>query len=565
MSEIQEIQDLRIAKEQGLGATLRCYLKYSGPGFLQSAITLGGGSLAGALFLGVIGGFEMLWVQLFAMIMGATMLAAIAYVTLTTGSSPFKGIREHVNPALAWGWLIASMMANMVWVLPQYALSYSSLKDNLMPGVLAGADSTSTQFIIALLVLGFSIFLASFYGRGGKGIKIYETILKVLVAVVVLCFFGVVLKLTLMGELPWGQIFSGYIPSPGQYFYPTETYQLALDNIQNEAARTWWTDQVVSAQRSRMIAAASAAVGINMTFLLPFSILSRKWNKECRGMAIFDLGFGMVIPFVLATSCIVIASATMFNGQSYDGLLKDVGGKMVVDESREDLAPQRKALSSQLDSRKATVQAPLEQQEVILSAMLIKRDNKDFAQALSSLLGDKFSNWFFGIGVLAMTLSTISLLMTINGFCLCEALGHEHGGKTHRIGTYLAATGIFWPFLWSGTSKAYLAITTSVFGYVLLPIAFLTFFLMMNSKRLMGEDRPKGGARLIWNLLMGVSLLITGLAAGDTAWGKTMSIGDFTFHPGRWLIGIFVVAVVWGHFHIKAKHNASSEAETASA
>ena len=74
--------------------------------FLQSAITLGGGSLAGALFLGVIGGFEMLWVQFFAMIMGAIMLAAIAYVTLTTGNSPFKGIRDHVNPVLAWGWLV---------------------------------------------------------------------------------------------------------------------------------------------------------------------------------------------------------------------------------------------------------------------------------------------------------------------------------------------------------------------------------------------------------------------------------------------------------------------------
>ena len=557
--EAVEIAAIKEAQAQGLGATVKCYLKYSGPGFLQSAITLGGGSLAGALFLGVIGGFEMLWVQLCAMVMGAIMLGAIAYVTLTTGSSPFKGIRDHVNPVLAWGWLIASMMANMVWVLPQYALSYSALNDNLLPGSIPNAGSAGTQFIIAIIVLGISLFLASFYGKGGRGIKIYETILKVLVAIVVLCFMGVVLKLTFMGELPWGNIFSGFIPSPGQYFHPTESYQVALDQIQNETAKSWWTEQVVEAQRSRMIAAASAAVGINMTFLLPFSLLSRKWNKDCRGLAVFDLGFGMVIPFVLATSCIVIASASMFNGEPYEGLLKQESGQWVIDESRTDLAGQQGALGAQLTSRHSSVSSKLEQSEMLLGAMLIKRDNKDFANSLSVLLGDKVANLFFGIGVLAMTLSTISLLMTIAGFCLCEALGHEHGGKTHKIGTWFAATGVFWPFLWNGSSKAYLAITTSIFGYVLLPIAFLTFFLMMNSKKLMGEDRPKGRSRVIWNVLMGISLLITGLAAGDTAWAKTMTIGDTSFYPGRWLIVIFVVGVIIGHFKAKKNHTLASD------
>ena len=42
------------AQAEGRASTLKAYLKLSGPGWLQSAITLGGGSLAGALFLGVI-------------------------------------------------------------------------------------------------------------------------------------------------------------------------------------------------------------------------------------------------------------------------------------------------------------------------------------------------------------------------------------------------------------------------------------------------------------------------------------------------------------------------------
>ena len=36
----------------------------------------------------------------------------------------------------------------------------------------------------------------------------------------------------------------------------------------------------------------------------------------------------------------------------------------------------------------------------------------------------------------------------------------------------------------------------------LLPIAYWTFFLMMNSKGLLGEHRPRGRKRVIWNTLM---------------------------------------------------------------
>ena len=101
----------------------KTFAKLSGPGWLQSAITLGGGSLAGALFLGVIGGYSILWVQLLAMILGVIMLCAISYITLSTGRSPFEAMRNEINPVLAWGWLIATLLANLVWALPQYSLA----------------------------------------------------------------------------------------------------------------------------------------------------------------------------------------------------------------------------------------------------------------------------------------------------------------------------------------------------------------------------------------------------------------------------------------------------------
>jgi hypothetical protein len=77
-------------QRQGGWTKVKAYTRLSGPGWLQSAITLGGGSLASALFLGVVGGYSVLWVQAGAIILGVIMLAAIGYVTLSTGESPSR-------------------------------------------------------------------------------------------------------------------------------------------------------------------------------------------------------------------------------------------------------------------------------------------------------------------------------------------------------------------------------------------------------------------------------------------------------------------------------------------
>ena len=79
-----EAQRLQIveAKKKGTLATLGVFTKFSGPGWMQSATTLGGGSLASALYLGVLGGLGFMWLQPIAMILGIIMLAGISYVTL---------------------------------------------------------------------------------------------------------------------------------------------------------------------------------------------------------------------------------------------------------------------------------------------------------------------------------------------------------------------------------------------------------------------------------------------------------------------------------------------------
>ena len=127
---------LSAAQAKGPISTLAAYLRLSGPGWLQSAITLGGGSLAGALYLGMTGGYSLLWVQLVAIFCGVVMLSAISYVTLSTGERPYRAMNEYINPVLGTAWILATILANMIYILPQFSLAYDALQTNLLPDMI---------------------------------------------------------------------------------------------------------------------------------------------------------------------------------------------------------------------------------------------------------------------------------------------------------------------------------------------------------------------------------------------------------------------------------------------
>ena len=529
------------------------YSKLSGPGWLQSAITLGGGSLGGALFLGVIGGFEMMWVQPFAMLMGVFLLAAISYVTLSIKQTPFQALRTQINPVLAWGWLLASQLANMIWVLPQYSLSYAALTDNLLPGLFESSkDDLATKYIVSFVILGLMLAI-NFLGSGkGRGYRLYENTLKVLVGIVVLSFFGVVIRLA--GSIDWGAVFTGLIPNFSLIWKPASAYETLVQAIPDANAREYWNNTVLSAQRDRMVAAAAAAVGINMTFLMPWALRTRGWGSAHRGLASFDLFTGMMIPFCLATGCVVITAASQFHGQPFEGLMSEQEGALVVHADNPKFGDWSKAMAA----RDAAVgDIPHADEEKKLAGMLIPRDTKQLATALEGLFGSSLvSQKVFGIGVLAMGISTISILMLISGFVACEVTGRPQNSMAFKVGTALAATGVLWPLLWSGSSRAYLAVVTSTFGYVLFPIAFLAFVFMINSRKVLGAHVPRGKKALAWNIPLLLSLGITGVAAGWTGWNKTLTITNgagkaATYPLGKWFNILFALLVVIGFFFPK--------------
>jgi Mn2+/Fe2+ NRAMP family transporter len=540
------------AQAQGTAATLGAFTKLSGPGWLQSAVTLGGGSLAGALFLGILGGTNLLWLQLMAITMGVVMLSAISYVTLSTGERPFRAINTHINPVLGWGWLIATCMANIIWAMPQFALCYAALQKNLIGPPLD--ESAPSKLIVSVILLSLAFTVVLMNGRQGAAAKAFDMFLKLLIAMVVICFVGVVIYLGLQGQLNWGKILSGFIPNLNQWSQPTGEVAQLLSTLP-QSVQDFWSGRVVSEQRSVMIGAAATAVGINMTFLMPYSMLSRGWDKPFRGLARFDLCTGMAIPYVLVTSCVVIAAATMFHAAADEAFLSSDVETMKTSSLFEKARPAFAARVADemgaeafdaLDENAQNLRiAQLDQNEKRVASSLVKRNAFQLSQALSPLLGERTANLIFGIGILGMGFSTIIILMLINGYAFCELLGKEQGGVPHFLGCLVAGvSGALWFEFWDGEAKLWLAILASSFGMMLLPIAYFTFFMMMNSKSLLGDEKPTGFSMLVWNVLMLLSVAGAVVAAA-------FAIYDKANHPvaGRAVIAvaaIYLVLVVLG-------------------
>ncbi|HQK78010.1 MAG TPA: hypothetical protein PKZ25_17580, partial [Candidatus Hydrogenedentes bacterium] len=200
------------ARKKGKGALTGAFVRLSGPGWLQSAITLGGGSLSSSMYLGILGGFAFLWLQPLAMVAGIIMLSAISYVTLSTDETPLKAINRHVNPVLGWGWLLASMTANIVWSIPQYSLGIASLRQNLFEGLLGenGALGGAGLYVAALIVLCIAMSASMLYSIGGKGAKTFDILVKCLVGTTVLCFVAVVVRLLMTGQIQFREIANGF-------------------------------------------------------------------------------------------------------------------------------------------------------------------------------------------------------------------------------------------------------------------------------------------------------------------------------------------------------------------
>lgn len=433
---MSEENDLRTLATEPLASRLRGYAKLSGPGYMQSAMTLGGGTVASCVLMGSMLGYELLWVQPVAIFLGAAVLASIAKQTTHTQEKPYGVFWRRLHPALALIWGISALVATVIWHFPQYSLSANGVTA-LLGGIgldLATLDPGprfAAQMFIGVAVLGLSAWVVSLYESGAAGLKVYEVAIKYLVWAIVMAFAIVAIA----SGIDFGRFFMGIT---------------GLSFIQRVMA-----EGLPDSTIRPIVGGLAAAVGINMVFLYPYSLLRKKWGPAHKEVAYFDLATGMVIPFLVATTFMIVATANTL-GPEPGGAGPGV------------------------------------------------RNILELVPVLGSTFGPGLALVLIGFGMLAVGVSTIITHMLASGFIGCEIFGRSDNARARRWFSFLPAIGIFgvaYPFPWA------MSVTASTLAYPLMPVAVICFIVLLNRKDYMGRERPEGLARLAWNLVLGFAVV----------------------------------------------------------
>ncbi len=297
LSVTDEVRQLESLAGQSWLRRFPAFLRLSGPGWLQGAMTLGGGSAITSLTIGGVYGYELLWVQPLSMLIGCIMLFALSHQTLSTGVAPFEAMRKHVHPGLAWAWAISALASSIIWGFSHYPLSAGMLEEIIAVGTgfslkdEGGSGRELYLFALAIAVWMLCACTAWNYGGGGRAVKWFENSIKLLSGMIILSFAWVVLSEALQGQIDWGAVVAGYIP------------------------RSLPTDE---AGVTTIMAALGTAVGINMTFIYGYTLLHRGWGRAHRQLSRYDIVIGLVVPYILVTSLMSIAAAGAFYGSDLD-------------------------------------------------------------------------------------------------------------------------------------------------------------------------------------------------------------------------------------------------------
>ena len=442
------------------------YIKRTGPGLLQSAMTLGAGSAVASVVAGVSFGYALLWVQPVAMFLGIMMFMAVGNVVLTTGERPYKSFGRELHVSIAFLWALGTVVASVIWHFPQYGLAAGAARDLAeMAGITctqgvgdATAITASGQAVswgVGLLILGIGILTTWNYGSGARGIRIYEWFLRSVIALVILSF-GFVVACT---GIDWPALFSGFF-----------TFQIPdVDGIETV-----------------ILGAIGASVGINMTFLYPYSLLAKGWGKHHKTLSRWDLGMSMFLPFVLVTSLVIIAMANTVHPKKLQEY------QLQVAEYQQQVA-----------AGTAVGDPP---------RMAIDRKMKpvDAAQALTGVMGQKAGRIIFDLGFIAMTCGAISVHMVVCGFTVCEMFGLQYTTRRYRMFTLVPVIGILGVIT---QTPFWMPIAASAICLTMLPIAYIAFFLMANKRSYIGDAVGHGWTRFVFNLLLLIAIAMATIGA----------------------------------------------------
>jgi len=464
----QEIADLQALESKPPLAKATGYIRRTGPGLLQSAMTLGAGSAVASVVAGVTFGYALLWVQPIAMFLGIMVFAAISNVVLTTGERPYKAVGRELHVTIAFLWALGTVVASVIWHFPQYGLAAGAARDLAdMAGVTVFDATTKTGFSTAgtavsfgvgLLILAIGILTTWNYGGNSRGIKIYEWFLRSVIALVIVCF-GIVVAFT---GIDWPALFKGFF-----------AFQIPK----------------VEGATIVILGAIGASVGINMTFLYPYSLLAKGWGKHHKTLSRWDLLMSMFLPFVLVTSLVIIAMANTVHDK--EGLAKHEAAVAAYEQQQAE------------GTLQTGHEPPVRQVDRSLKPV-------DAAQALTGVMGNTLGRLIFNLGFIAMTCGAISVHMVVCGFTVCEMFGLEYTTRRYRMFTLVPVIGILGVIT---QTPLWMPVAASAICLTMLPIAYIAFFLMNNKKSYLGDAVGHGWPRFVFNLLLLIGIAVATVGA----------------------------------------------------
>jgi len=430
----QEEEYLQQLETKPLLERIKGYFKLTGPAWLQSAMTLGAGSATASVVAGAFFGYQLLWVQPVAMFLGVCMLAALANITLTKGERAYLIVSREIHPAMAFLWALATVVSTVIWHFGQYALLGGAAWDLAnVAGVSGKGAEVVVRFGAGLLILAINIYMTWNYGSKSAGIRLYERFIRLVISLVMISFLVVVIVQATRGKVHLQDILKGFF-----------TFQIPKE----EGAAT------------TILGAIGAAVGINMTFLYPYSLLAKGWGKHHKGLARFDLVMSLFLPYVILTSLIIVGMASTLHQPPF-----------------------------------GTILGP----DVHMSGF----KPIDAARSLATVWGSSLGRIVFDLGFMGMACGAISAHMVCTGFTVCEMFGLEYTPKRYRLFTLVPAIGILGVMI---PSPIWLPVMASAIAFTMLPIAYLIFFILHNKRSYLGDAVGQGWRRLVFNFFLLIAL-----------------------------------------------------------
>lgn len=405
-----EIRQLEELEKKSFPVRFWGHLRISGPGFMDSALTLGAGTMTAAMLSGAIFGYKTMWLLWVSMGLGLFMMAAMARFTCRGG---FRIIdiqnRSH-------GWVVGSLMTALIGTAAvavifnygQYSLG-THLIESLTP-VIGFKFPRQVNWIVYMALT--SALILNYGQKGRRGIRLVENFMKLSIGIMLVCFGACLIVV----GVKWGAFFKGlFVP-----WLPSGVQGLDL-----------------------FIASSAAAIGVMDWVFFHYAGLARGWGRKHETQARFDIFIGLFLPFVLVNYLVI----GVFAGTLY----------------KQGLHPET---------------AP------------------ELAQALMPLLGQTWSQVMFYIGFLAVPITTTVGMSLACAMAIHEAFGWKPDTNSWRwrLSALLPQIGFLavWypnPIWLVIVIGAFLSLTNNIVGW--------SFYLLLNDKRVLGENRSKS---YLWNL-----------------------------------------------------------------